>query len=153
MEFTLLNPDQEAKYWTTCSDGSSVTRLEDVDVIMTSPENDVLKYEVQLQFPTTNNEAEYEAVLTSLKVAKALGVRNLRLKTNSKLIVGKITNEYEAKEERMKKYLQLMSQLIDKLDDIRLELIPREEKSTADKVARLASTEDASTTLGLLMEV
>ena len=46
-----------------------------------------------------------------------------------------------------------MSQLIDKLDDIRLELIPREEKSTADKVARLASTEDASTTLGLLMEV
>ena len=119
----------------------------------TSPKNDVLKYEVQLQFPTTNNEAEYEAVLTSLKVAKALGVRNLRLKTNSKLIVGKITNEYEAKEERMKKYLQLISQLIDKFDDIRLELIPREEKSTADKVARLASTEDASTTLGLLMEV
>ena len=153
VEFTLPNPDQEVKYWTTCSDGSSVTRLEDIDVIMTSPENDVLKYEVQLQFPTTNNEAEYEAILTSLKVAKALGVRNLRLKTNSKLIVGKITNEYEAKEERMKKYLQLMSQLIDKLDDIRLELIPREEKSTADKVARLASTEDASTTLGLLMEV
>ena len=153
VEFTLPNPDQEVEYWTTCSDGSSVTRLEDVDVIMTSPENDVLKYEVQLQFPTTNNEAEYEAVLTSLKVAKALGVRNLRLKTNSKLIVRKITNEYEAKEERMKKYLQLMSQLIDKFDDIRLELIPREEKSTADKVARLASTEDASTTLGLLMEV
>ena len=53
----------------------------------------------------------------------------------------------------MKKYLQLMSQLIDKFDDIRLELIPREENSTADKVARLASTKDASTTLGLLMEV
>ena len=75
--------------------------------------NDVLKYGVQLQLPATNNEAEYEAILASLRVARALGVRNLRLKTNSKLIVRQITNKYEVKEERMKKYLQLTSQLID----------------------------------------
>ena len=48
MEFTLLNPDQEAKYWTIYSDGSSVTGLEGVGVIMMSPESDVLKYGVQL---------------------------------------------------------------------------------------------------------
>ena len=93
MEFTLLNPDQEAKYWTIYSDGSSDTRLEGVGVIIMSPENDVLKYGVQLQFQATNNEAEYEAVIASLKVAKALGVKNLRLRTDSKLIVAKITNE------------------------------------------------------------
>ena len=76
---------------------------------MTSLENDVLKYGVQLQFPITNNETEYEAVLASLRVATALGVKNVRLRSDSKLIVGQITKEYEAKEERMKKYLQLMS--------------------------------------------
>ena len=76
---------------------------------MTSLENDVLKYGVQLQFPVTNNETEYEAVLASLRVATALGVKNVRLRSDSKLIVGQITKEYEAKEERMKKYLQLMS--------------------------------------------
>ena len=76
---------------------------------MTLLENDVLKYGVQLQFPVTNNEAEYEAVLASLRVARALGVKNVRLRSDSKLIVGQITKEYEAKEERMKKYLQLMS--------------------------------------------
>ena len=76
---------------------------------MTSLENDVLKYGVQLQFPVTNNEAEYEAVLASLRVARALGVKNVRLRSDSKLIVGQITKEYEAKEERMKKYLQLTS--------------------------------------------
>ena len=76
---------------------------------MTSLENDVLKYGVQLQFPVTNNEAEYEAVLASLRVATALGVKNVRLRSDSKLIVGQITKEYEAKEERMKKYLQLTS--------------------------------------------
>ena len=120
---------------------------------MTSLENDVLKYGVQLQFPAMNNEAEYEAVLTNLRVARALGVKNFRLRSDSKLIVGQITNEYEVKEERMKKNLQLTSQLIDEFDNVKLELIPREENSAANKVARLASTDDALATVGLLMEV
>ena len=67
----------------------------------------------------------------------------MRLRSNSKLIVGQISNEYEAKEERMKKYLQLMSQLIDEIDNVKLELIPREENLAVDEVARLALTEDA----------
>ena len=60
-------------------------------------------------FKQKKNEAEYEAIIASLRVAKALGIKNLRLRIKSKLIVGKITNEYEAKEERMKKNLQLTS--------------------------------------------
>ena len=56
-----------------------------------------------------NNEAKYEAILTSLRVVKALEARNLKLNTDSKLVVGQITNEYEAKEERMKRHLKLTS--------------------------------------------
>ena len=108
---------------------------------------------VQLQFPTMNSEMKYEAVLACLKVGRALRVKNLRLRSDSKLIVGQITNEYEAKEERMKKYLQMMSQLIDEFDNIKFELIPREENSATNEVARLASIEDAPAIVGLLMEV
>ena len=82
-----------------CIDGSSVAGLKGVSIIVTSPEKDVLKYGVQLQFPTTNNKAEYEAVLTSLRITKALGIKNLKLRTNSKLVIRQITNEYEVKEE------------------------------------------------------
>ena len=70
------------------TDGSSAVGVGGVRVILLSPEQDVLKYGVQLQFPTTNNEAEYEAVLTRLRIAKALGVRNLKLNSDSKLMVG-----------------------------------------------------------------
>ena len=63
-----------------CADGLFVAGLGGIDVIVTSPKKDVLKYGVQLQFPATNNEAEYEAVLTSLKIAKALKVKNLKLR-------------------------------------------------------------------------
>ena len=107
---------------------------------MTLPEKDVLKYEVQLQFLTMNNEAEYEVILTSLRIAKAFGVKNLKLRSDSKLIVGQITNEYEVKEERLKRYLKLTSQLINDFDDVRFKQIPLENNSAAEEVSKLAST-------------
>ena len=74
---------------------------------MISPDKGVLKYGVQLQFPATNNEVEYKAILTSLRLAKALSVKSLVVKSNSKLIVGQVNREYEAKEKRMQKYQRL----------------------------------------------
>ena len=76
-------------------------------MILFSLEKNVLKCGVQLQFPTMNNEAEYEAVLMGLRVAKALGVRNLKLNSDSKLVTEQMNNEYEAMEDRMKRYLAL----------------------------------------------
>ena len=38
---------------------------------------EILKYVVRLQFSATNNEVKYEALLTGLSLAKALGAKNL----------------------------------------------------------------------------
>ena len=70
---------------------------------MISSNKDILKYGVQLQFPTTNNEVEYEEILTSLRLAKDLGVKSLVIKSDSKLIIKQVNHEYEAKEEWMHK--------------------------------------------------
>ena len=75
-EFTFLGDDQ-MQFWTVHADGSSVKELGGTGVVMTSPDKDVLKYGVQLQFPATNNNAEYKAILTSLRLAKALGIKSL----------------------------------------------------------------------------
>ena len=71
-----------------------------------------------------NNEAKYEAILTSLRIVKALGVKNLKLRADSKLIVRQITNKYKEKEEIIKRYLRPTSQLIDDFDDAKFEQIP-----------------------------
>ena len=60
-------------------DGSLAQKRGRVGVIIITPEGGTLIYGVQLQFPTTNNEAKYEAILTGLRVEKALGVGNLFL--------------------------------------------------------------------------
>ena len=108
VEFTF--PDENnltngAKRWTIQTDGLSAQKRGGVGVIITAPDGEILKYGVQLKFPATNNEAEYEDILTGLRLGKALRVKNLLIQSDSKLVVEKIKGEYEAKEERMQKYL------------------------------------------------
>ena len=64
-----------------------------------------------------------------------------------------MNNECEAKEDRMKRYLALTSQLISNFDDVKITWIPQEENSKADEVARLASSETSERRSGLLKEV
>ena len=53
----------------------SVQKRGGVGVIIITPEGETLKYGVQLVFPATDNEVEYEGVLIGLRVRKALGVK------------------------------------------------------------------------------
>ena len=134
-------------------DGLVTLGMGGVGVILLSLKKDALKYGVQLQLLAMNNGAEYEAVLTGLRVAKALGVRNLKLNSDLKLVTGQMNNEYEAKKDRMKRYLALTNQLISNYNDVKITQAPREENSEADEVARLASLETNERRPGLLMEV
>ena len=54
-----------------------------VRAVLISLEREILKYAVRLQFSATNNEAEYEALLTGLSLAKALGPKNLITQVDS----------------------------------------------------------------------
>ena len=87
-------------------------------VVITTPDREVLKYRVQLKFSTINNEAEYEGILTGLRLRKALKAKNPLVQNDSKLVIGQIKEEYEAKEERMHKYLRLMKHLTQEFDKI-----------------------------------
>ena len=113
-EFTFKdkeNPNHEADWWTIQTNGSSAQRRGEVGVVITILDRDVLKYGVQLKFPATNNEAEYEVILMGLRLGRVFGVKHLLVQNDSKLVIGQIKGEYEAKEERMQKYLKLTKNL------------------------------------------
>ena len=113
-EFTLPEDDNlinETEQWTIQTDGSSTQKRGGVGIIIVTPDGEMLKYGVRLKFPTTNNEAEYEGILTRLRLEKALRAKNLFIQSDSKLVIGQIKEEYEAKEEKMQKYLKLTKHL------------------------------------------
>ena len=89
-----------------------------------------------------NNEAEYEALLIGLSLAKALGAKNLIVQADSQLIIGQVKGDYEAKEERMLKYLKIVQRLSQHFDSLEFVQIPRTNNIEADFLARLASLDD-----------
>ena len=84
-EFTLPNEDSlidVVERWTIQINGSSAQRRWGVGVVITTPDGETLKYGVQLKFPVTNNETEYEGILTGLRLSKALGAKNLLIQND-----------------------------------------------------------------------
>ena len=55
-----------------------------------------------LDFPTTNNEAQYEAVVAGLDLARAAGVTSIVIYYDSQVITNQVNGDYECKGERMK---------------------------------------------------
>ncbi|XP_075645592.1 uncharacterized protein LOC142616682 [Castanea sativa] len=124
-----------------------------VGVIIVTPGGEKLRNGVQLKFPATNNEAEYEGILTGLRLRKALGAKNLLIQSDSKLVIGQIKEEYEAKEERMQKYLKLTKHLAREFDKLEFVQIPRGQNMAANKIAKMASSEEGSTSVEVDMEI
>ena len=69
--------------WMVQTNGSATMKVGRVGVVLIPPEGETLKYAVRLQVPATNNEVEYEALLTELSLPKALGAKNLIVQVDS----------------------------------------------------------------------
>ena len=76
-----------------------------------------MKYASRLQYQTTNNEVEYEALLKGLGLAKSLGAESIVVQGDSQLIMGQVNGTCEAKQEQMKKYLSKVKCLIKKFKE------------------------------------
>uniref|UniRef100_A0A2N9FYD5 Uncharacterized protein n=1 Tax=Fagus sylvatica TaxID=28930 RepID=A0A2N9FYD5_FAGSY len=134
---------EQTSKWTVNIDGSSTKDSGGVGVVLRSPEGDIIKQAIRLQYPTTNNEAEYEALLVGLKTAKILGATELDVRSDSQLVVGQVNGDYEAKEGRMQQYLQLVRHQISQFHEVRLCRVPREQNTEADQLAKSASSSTA----------
>ena len=69
-------------------------------------EGDEIRCMIRLDFPTTNNEAEYETLVVGLDLAKAVEAKNMVVHCDSQVVTSQINGGYECKNERMKRYLE-----------------------------------------------
>ena len=154
-KFTHTQDEEEPpkRKWTIQVDGSTTKKAGGAGIVLTSPEGEVVKYVVRLQLLATKNETEYEALLMGLKLAKALEAKDVIVQADSKLVIGQVEGDYEAKEERMQKYLQLVQQLLPYFDDIKFYQIPRANNMEVDFLVRLASSNKYNVAPELCMEI
>ena len=135
------------------TDGSSAQKRGGVGVVIITHDGEILKYGVRLKFLATNNEAESKGILTGLRLGKALGAMNLLVQNDSKLVIRQIKGDYEAKEERMQKYVKLTKHLTQEFDRVEFTQIPRSQNMMADEMSKLTSLEEEGISTNLEMEV
>ncbi|GJU40210.1 reverse transcriptase domain-containing protein, partial [Tanacetum coccineum] len=72
--------------WVLFTDGSSCIDDSGAGLIITNPERMEFTYALRFRFNATNNEAEYEALIAGLRIARQMGVQNLQANVDSKLV-------------------------------------------------------------------
>ena len=65
--------------------------LRGAGVVIQTPEGDKIECLIRLDFPTTNNEAEYEALVAGLDLARAAGAENIIMHCDSQVITSRST--------------------------------------------------------------
>ena len=74
---------EEIRQWNIYTDGSSNRRAGGAGMVIQTPEGDKIECMIQLDFPTTNNEVEYETLVAGLDLVKAAGAKNVVVHCNS----------------------------------------------------------------------
>ena len=69
-----------------------------------------------------------------------MGGKSVKVFSNSKLVVGQVKGEFEAKDERMQGYLSQVKCLQSEFDSFNLLHIPRNDNAHADSLAMLATS-------------
>ncbi|GJX30121.1 reverse transcriptase domain-containing protein [Tanacetum coccineum] len=118
-----------------------------------SPEGTEFTYALRFQFTASNNEAEYEALIAGLWIAAQMGVRNVHVSVDSKLVANQVLGAYIAKEENMIKYLEKVKCLVSGFANFSISQVPRSKNKKADALSKIASTSFAHLSKQVLVEI
>ncbi|XP_059668819.1 uncharacterized protein LOC132313899 [Cornus florida] len=126
--------------WKLFVDGSSNQMGVGIGIQLRTLEGTTLSQAIRLEFNATNNEAEYEALIAGLKLAKELKIKNLIAYNDSQLVIRQVTGEYGTKDKTMEAYQTAVLREAKGFDQIRFIQLPREYNEDANRLACSASS-------------
>ncbi|GJZ56658.1 reverse transcriptase domain-containing protein [Tanacetum coccineum] len=101
---TLMEEAEELpKPWILFTDESSCTDGFGAGLILTNPEGIEFTYALRFMFDATNNEAEYEALISGLKIEEQMGVKNLQANVDSRLVANQVPRSENKKADALSK--------------------------------------------------
>ena len=109
-------------------------------LVLVSPEKITIEKSLRLGFSATNNETEYEALLVRIVTVQKISKKAVEIFSDSRLVVGQVTGELEARDVRMQEYLSQVRHLQSEFESFNLLHIPRSRNTHADSLATLATS-------------
>jgi ribonuclease HI len=106
-----------------------------IGVVLKTPAGDILATEARFLGSTTNNVAEYRALLLGLETALERGVRHLEVRADSELLIRQLLGRYRVRNEGLKPLHQQATALLKRFEKVALRHVRREQNAEADRLA------------------
>ena len=138
--------------WEVYVDGASNQKGSGVRLVLISFEKIRIEKSLRLNFSVTNNEAEYETLIKGMAMVQRMRGKSIKTFSDSKLVICQVKKEFEAKDERMQRYLSQVKCLQSELKSFNLLHIPRSGNAHADSLAMLATSSTQNLPRVILVE-
>jgi len=139
--------------WLLSVDGSSNLNGNGAGIILEGPNDLLIEKSLRFEFKASNNQTEYEALITGMNLVREMGAENLRVRNDSQLITSQITREYQTKDNQLIKYLTKVQELAKVFKFLEAIYVPREQNSRENLLAKLASTKRPGNNRTIIQEV
>jgi ribonuclease HI len=123
--------------WRMYFDGSLKLQGAGAGILFIAPRGEQLKYALQLMFPSSNNAAEYEALVHGLSIAASLGIKKLMVLL---VVISQINKDWDCSTDSMGKYCAAVRKLEDKFKGLEFHHVERDRNAVADVLSKLGSS-------------
>ncbi|XP_050207935.1 uncharacterized protein LOC126657310 [Mercurialis annua] len=143
-ELTFKEPmEDKTTPWEMHVDGAVCGEGAGIGVVLKGPGRIHMEYSARLGFPASNNVAEYEALITGLRLCEELNISEVQIYSDSQLVVNQVSGNFEVKEATLKKYAkQAKTFFADNGRSWSLQQIPRAMNGRSDELAKWAATKN-----------
>ncbi|GJZ93845.1 reverse transcriptase domain-containing protein [Tanacetum coccineum] len=147
-----LDPIAKADVWKLNTNGASSDHRSGARLILIDPKGVKYSYALRMNFSNSNNDAEYEALLSGLRIETGMKVKKMHAFVASKLVASQVEGSYEARGERTKKYKEKVLEIVRCFHKFQITHIPREQNKKADALSKLAAIQYEGIPKGVLVE-
>lgn len=109
-----------------------------IGIVFCDGQNNIVKKLFKFIGNTTNNVAEYSALIYAMQEALIDRYDDVKLKSDSELLTKQLTGEYKVKNDNLRPYYEMFRHIVRGFDKIEVISITRENNSIADKLANKA---------------
>jgi ribonuclease HI len=119
-----------------------------IGIVITDAKDQTVKNVSRYLGNTTNNVAEYTALIFGMDEARSLGAKEIVINTDSELLAKQLGGEYKVKNSALKDLYAKVKNLLNSFDEVRVNQIEREKNKGADKLANKAIDDAAAKRAG-----
>ncbi|XP_014492237.1 uncharacterized protein LOC106754694 [Vigna radiata var. radiata] len=132
-----LPPKAEPSVWNLNVDGSSDKRGGGAGIVLEGLNGLLVEQAISFTFQLSNNQAEYEALISGLLLAVELDIEHLECRMDSQLVMGHINGTFQVKDNHLLRYYHKVSDLIKAFATFKITHVPRAQNSRADLLSKL----------------